>query len=240
MYLFLVIRGKIIKRSASIQALINKSKKDFRSLKRDYDASLQEQTISEELKINVKNIFENLRSCLDYIAHDIHETCIAGSKPRRLYFPIRQSRADFDHAIDSEFPNLSLIKVDVYDLLEAIQPYNDDWLGKFNKLNNYNKHQNLEEQTKTESRYVKVTSRNGDASVSWGPNVSFSGSVSVMGAQINPSTQLPESGSNVKTIITIWVDFKFKENGEFILPFIQKSIDKVESLFIGLNTNIYS
>jgi hypothetical protein len=225
-------------RSNSIQALVSKSKKDFTSLKADYDASLQHQVISEELKIDVKNIFENLRSCLDYIAHDIYEACITGNTPRRLYFPIRQSRAEFDQAINSDFPNLSAIQSEVYDLIEAIQPYNDDWLGKFNKLNNNNKHQDLEEQTKTESRHVEVSSPQGGGSVSWGPGVSFGSGVSVMGAPIDPSTQLPTAGSNVNTKITIWVDFKFKENGESILPFIQKSIDKVESLFVGLSKHI--
>lgn len=225
-------------RSNSIQALISKSKKSFISLKTDYDASLQDQTISEELKIDVKNIFENLRSCLDYIAHEIHETCIAVSTVNRLYFPIRQSRIEFDQAINKDFQNLSSLHRDVYNLIEAIQPYNDDWLGKFNKLNNNNKHQNLEEQTKTESRYVKVSSPSGEGSVSWDPGVSFGGNVSVMGAPIDLNTQLPINGSNVNTKITIWVDFKFKENGESILPFIQKSIDKVEALFISLSRYI--
>ena len=225
-------------RSSSIQALISKSKKSFISLKTDYDASLQDQTISEELKIDVKNIFENLRSCLDYIAHDIREACIVGSTVNRLYFPIRQSRIEFDQAINKDFQNLSFLHSDVYNLIEAIQPYNDDWLGKFNKLNNNNKHQNLEEQTKTESRYVEVSSPSGEGSVSWGPGVSFAGNISVMGAPIDLDTQLPINGSNVNTKITIWVDFKFKENGESILPFIQKSIDKVEALFISLSMHI--
>ena len=113
-------------RSSSIQALISKSKKSFISLKTDYDASLQDQTISEELKIDVKNIFENLRSCLDYIAHDIREACIVGSTVNRLYFPIRQSRIEFDQAINKDFQNLSFLHSDVYNLIEAIQPYNDD------------------------------------------------------------------------------------------------------------------
>ncbi|MDF1643925.1 MAG: hypothetical protein P1U80_07055 [Pseudomonadales bacterium] len=221
-------------RGKSIQALVNKCKKDFVVLKADYDAALQHQSISEELKVDVKNIFENLRSCLDYIAHDIFEACITGSTPRRLYFPIRQSKPEFDQAINNDFTSLQSTHSDVYDLLEAIQPYNDDWLGKFNKLNNNNKHQDLEEQTKTESRHVEVTSPQGSGSVSWGPGVTFGGGVYVMGAPIDPSTQLPAAGSNVNTKITIWVDFKFKENGESILPFIEKSIGKVESLFLDL------
>ena len=65
-----------MKRENSIKALINKSKKTFDPLKKDYQASLNQKGVSEELKINIKNIFENLRSCLDYLAHDIFDTCI--------------------------------------------------------------------------------------------------------------------------------------------------------------------
>jgi hypothetical protein len=225
-------------RSNSIQALVNKSKNDFVSLKSDYDVALQHQTISEQLKIDIKNIFENLRSCLDYIAHDIFEACMTGNTPRRFYFPIRQSSTEFDQAINNDFQNLSSTQSDVYHLLEEVQPYNDPWLGKFNKLNNNYKHQNLEEQTKTEYRHVEVTSPNGGGSVSWGPRVTFGSGVSVMGAQIDPSTQLPVANSGVNTKITIWVDFKFQENGESVLPFIKKSINNVEALFTSLSTYI--
>ncbi|MCH7650514.1 MAG: hypothetical protein IIA63_05050 [Nitrospinae bacterium] len=225
-------------RGKSIQALLNKSKKDFVRLKADYNASLQHQLISEELKVDVKNIFENLRSCLDYMAHDIFEACIGGNAPRRLYFPIRQSKEEFDQAIDSDFRDLPSLQCDVCDLLEGIQPYNDDWLGKFNKLNNNNKHQDLEEQTKTEARHVKVTSPQSGGSVSWGPGVTFGRGVSVMGARIDPTTQMPVANSQVKTEVTIWVDFKFKENGESVLPFIEKSISNIETLFSNLGKHI--
>ena len=57
-------------RSSSIQALISKSKKSFISLKTDYDASLQDQTISEELKIKfydeVKQKYEHLFAGIEY------------------------------------------------------------------------------------------------------------------------------------------------------------------------------
>lgn len=225
-------------RSKNIQALINKSKKDHVALKADYDASIHHKSISDELKVDIKNIFENLRSCLDYMAHDIFEAYIDGNTPRKLYFPIRPSRNEFDQAINNDFPNLPSLQSKVHNLLEGMQPYNDDWLGKFNILNNNNKHQDLEEQTRNESRHVKVSSPQGGGSVSWGPSVTFSGGVSVMGAKIDPNTQLPVENSQVNTEVTIWVDFKFKENGESILPFIDKSIKRVEKLFFELGQYI--
>lgn len=226
-----------MQRSISIQALINKAKKDFTALKSDYASSLQHQTISEELKVDIKNIFENLRSCLDYLAHDIYEECVGDDMPNRLYFPIRQTTQEFTQAINRDFPNLNSNYHDVYTAVEKIQPYNDAWLAKFNKLNNNNKHQNLEEQTKTQSQHVTVSSPQG-GSVSWGSGVTFGSGVFVMGVPIDPNTQMPTPNNQVKTEVVVWVDFKFRENGESVLPFIEKSIENIESLFNEIRQHI--
>jgi hypothetical protein len=105
----------------------------------------------------------------------------------------------------------------VFEILESMQPFRDVWLGQFNRLNNENKHQDLVEQTKTESRHVTVTGSGGG--VSWGPGVTFGSGVRVMGVPIDPRTQLPVPNDVVKTNITTWVDFKFREGGQSVLPF---------------------
>lgn len=40
-----------------------------------------------------------------------------------------------------------------------------------------------------------------------------------MGVPIDPRTQLPVPNDVVKTNITTWVDFKFREGGQSVLPF---------------------
>jgi hypothetical protein len=52
-----------------------------------------------------------------------------------------------------------------------------------------------------------------------------------MGVPIDPRTQLPVPNNIVKTDITIWVDFKFREGGQSVLPFLEKSITRVESTY---------
>ena len=75
-------------RAKSIEALIRKARESFRELKDAYEKSLHEKTIREDLRVDFKNIFENLRSCLDYMAHELFEKHCAGHKqPDRLYFP---------------------------------------------------------------------------------------------------------------------------------------------------------
>lgn len=216
-------------RKKSIAALITKCRDSMSSLKNDYHASLEAKEVSEELKVDIKNILENLRSCLDYIARDIHDKFIARA-PERLYFPIRHTANEFQQAISRDYSGLDQSAPDVYTIIEQVQPYNDAWLGKFNRLNNNNKHEDLVEQTRTETKRVTVSSKGGGGSVSWGPGVTFGSGVSVMGVPIDPRTQMPVPNSTTDTKVEIWVDFKFRDNNESVIPFLDKSVDKVESV----------
>lgn len=215
---------------------MTRTKSSFENLKAEYIKSLDQKEISEELKVDVKNIFENLKSCLDYVAHDIFENCEARGKLGKFYFPIRHSQIEFDHAIKKDFPNLLKKKPAIYKILKDVQPFRCDWISKFNKLNNNNKHQDLVEQTKTKSSQVTVSSDQG--SVSWGSGVTFGSGVTLMGVPIDPRTQMPVPNNQVKTDVTIWVDFKFKENGESVLPFIKLSIRNIEQVLSDLSVHI--
>lgn len=220
-----------MKRAASIEALIRKCRDAHGDLKKAYDASLHDKIIRDDLKVDIKNIFENLRSCLDYLAHELFEAfCKDAKKPDCLYFPIRHTAPEFAQTIQRNYPGLEVNSKAIFDILESVQPFRDAWLGQFNRLNNENKHQDLVEQTRTESRHVSVTGTGGGA-VSWGPGVTFGSGVQVMGVPIDPRTQLPVPNNTVKTEITIWVDFRFREGGQSVLPFITTSIDRVENTY---------
>ena len=226
-----------MKRASSIEALLRKSQTLFADLKRAYDASLHDKQVREDLKVDIKNIFENLRSCLDYLAHDIFEThCPSTKSSERLYFPIRFTADEFNQALNRGYPGLRKKSIVVCNILESIQPYRDPWLGQFNRLNNDNKHQDLVEQTRTVSRQVTV-SRDG-GSVTWGPGVTFGGQVSVMGVPIDPRTQIPVPNNLAQTQVIMWVDFRFKDNGMSVLPFIGTSLKNVEKVFRELQPHI--
>ncbi len=226
-----------MQRTDSIEALLKKARSDLEHLRNEYNASLHEQHVRDDLKVSIKNIFENLRSCLDYLVHDIFEThCATNKKPDRLYFPIRQSTAEFAATVLKEYPALQNVAPKVWDVLESVQPYRDPWLGQFNKLNNHNKHQDLVEQSKIEARHVTV-SRDG-GSVSWGPGVTFGHGVSVMGVPIDPRTQMPVPNNVVKTEVLVWIDFRFREIDQSVLPFIETSIQRVDKLFRSLQPHV--
>lgn len=226
-----------MKRTASIEALLKKATADFIELKTAYNSSLHEKHVRDDLKISIKNVFENLRSCLDYLAQDTFDTLCAGArKPDRLYFPIRPTAPEFAQAMSKYYPGLQAAAKTVYDLLESVQPYRDPWLGQFNKLNNHNKHQDLVEQTRTEARHVTVS--RGGGSVSWGPGVTFGSGVSVVGVPIDPRTQMPVPNTVAKTEVVIWIDFRFQEIDQSVLPFVEGSIQKVDKVFRALAPHI--
>ena len=170
-----------------------------------------------------------MRSCLDYIAHDIVESHCPNTK-NKLYFPIRSSKIEFKSLMKKSYADLDTNNQALYSYLETVQPYNNQWISNFNKLNNNNKHQELAEQTRTESRRVTVSGQ-GEGSVSWGAGVKFGSGVSVMGVPIDQNTQLPVPNKVLETKIITWVDFKFKETGHSVISFIEKSISQVESIF---------
>jgi hypothetical protein len=220
-----------MKRQANIEALLRKARAEFGQLRSAYDKALQAKTISEDLKVDLKNIFENLRSCLDYLAHEISETLCRPPKSNQLYFPIRASEPEFRKVMSDQFDGLEQNAAALFSFLESIQPCKQSWLGQFNRLNNGNKHQDLVEQTRTETVMVNVASPSG-ASVTWNPaNVRFGSGVWVAGVPVDPRTQMPVPNNQAKTTVTKWIDFKFAENGESVLPFVQRSIDQVQTIF---------
>ena len=105
-----------MKRVASIEALLKKASTDFAELKTAYSSSLHEKHVRDDLKVLIKNIFENLRSCLDYIAQDTFDThCAGAKKPDRLYFPIRATAPEFSQAVSKDYPGLQTTAKTVYD-----------------------------------------------------------------------------------------------------------------------------
>lgn len=226
-----------MKRTSSIEALLKRAASDLGDLRTAYDASLHEQHVRDDLKVSIKNIFENLRSCFDYLAQDTFDTlCVGAKKPDRLYFPIRATASEFAQVMAKDYPGVQTAAKAVYDILESVQPYRESWLGQFNKLNNHNKHQDLAEQTRTESRHVTVS--RGGSSVSWGPGVTFGSGVSVAGVPIDPKTQMPVPNNVAKTEVVIWVDFRFKEIDQPVLPFVERSVQKVNEVFNALRPHI--
>jgi hypothetical protein len=153
-------------RKNSIDALLARSEEDLQRIETAYNASLRSKSIPNGLKIDIKNLCENLRSVLDYLAHEIRDACCPAAKTNeRFYFPILSDRKQFEVQVAKWYPDLNINCPELWNYIESIQPYNSagSWLGNFNRLNNENKHGNLVEQTRTEIPEIRVSMAGGVA-----------------------------------------------------------------------------
>lgn len=200
-------------RADSIKAILDRSKQDLAKIEDEYNKSLSAKMIDSNLKIDIKNLCENLRSVLDYLAKDIHDKyCTKSATGERFYFPILPDKTQFGAQMLRWFPNLQATRPDLHSYLESIQPYNSNktkWLGIFNRVNNENKHGDLIEQTRSETKQVKVTTH-GVGEVSWNPNnVKFGSGVYIGGVPVDPRVQMPIPHPSQTVQIITWVDFRF-------------------------------
>jgi hypothetical protein len=211
-------------RQGSIRALLDKAAAQVRKIASEYNKSLDAQTIDPELRIDIKNTCENLRSVLDYLAADIRERYCPKAPAVRFYFPILPDKRTFDARVDQWFPGLRQTAPAVTSALEATQPFQagHEWLGLFNRVNNENKHGDLVEQTRVETQETRVTGQGSQ--VSWGSGVTFGTGVSVIGVPIDPSTQLPVPNASIKVERIIWVDFQFAGLGVSALGLLKHSL----------------
>ena len=107
-----------MKRSSSIEALLKRATFDLGKLREVYNASLHEKHVRDDLKVSIKNIFENLRSCFDYLAQDTFDTlCVGAKKPDRLYFPIRATEPEFAKVMAKDYPSVESATKAVYDVV---------------------------------------------------------------------------------------------------------------------------
>jgi len=219
-------------RKAHVEALLKRSADDLKKIESKYNNSLHAQVIADDLRIDIKDFLEKLRSVLDYLAHDIRETHCPDASPKILfYFPVLADRPKFDGKVGEWYPGLELKSPDLYAYLESLQPYHNDylWLRSFNRINNENKHKNLVPQTRKEIKQIRVTSAHG--SVAWRPeNVKFGPGVAVFGVPIDPKTQMPERHPSQTVEQIIWVDFHFEGENISALGLMNKAYQGISRI----------
>lgn len=229
-----------MKRKHSIESLLTKAKKLLISIEAEYKNSLNAKEIGQELKVDIKNFCENLRSVLDYLAREIFEGyCAKKKRQKRLYFPISPDLKSFEVVIARFFPGLKKNKKKLCDYLLSIQVFQkkeNRWLILFNKLNNENKHEDLVQQTKTESKRVNVKTGNRGL-VSWNPDsVKFGSGILIGGVLVDPQTQMPIPHPLQTVEIVTWVDFKFKGIDVSALWLLKKSLREIEKIYKSIDS----
>lgn len=222
----------MVSRKQDIDALLGRATKDIADVERKYEESLQKKAVAADLRIDIKNLCENLRSALDYIAHDIREHHRPSARRAPFYFPIFPDRKQFETKMEERFPGLRKSAPALWDLLESREPYQKgyEWLGQFNRVNTENKHGQLVEQTRVETPRVNVASAGG-GQVSWDPRaVKFGSGVSIHGVRVDPRTQLPHPDGAIRVDKVVWVDFLFADLGVSALGLLRSALKGVAAI----------
>ena len=219
-------------RAADVETLLHRCDEDVARVEQSYKASLQSQHVRSDLQVDIKNLCGNLRSVLDYLAHDIRETHCPTAPKARFYFPILDSRAAFEGQVRNWYPGLDTAAPDLFAYLERVQPYHPaySWVGAFNRINNENKHGNLVAQTRVQTEQVRVATQGG-GQVNWSPqNVRFGSGVSIGGIPVDPRTQMPLPDPSLRVERIIWVDFRFEGENVSALGLLREAVTGVRAI----------
>jgi hypothetical protein len=222
------------RREKDIKALIADAEQTLADVEAAYASSLAESEVRPELKVKIKHFCEDLRSALDYLAHDVRDShCPLARAGQRFYFPIIDDASSFTRIMDDWYPGLQAAKPELWQYLESVQPFKsgkNSWLAQFNRLNNENKHVALVPQTRTETDRVTVKTQGGGV-VSWNPaNVRFGSGVRIGGVPVNPATQMPVPHSSQSVERVKWVDFRFQELNVSAIALLRQSLTGVREI----------
>lgn len=229
-------------RKDDIEALLSRAEKTLSKINDEYEKALQSKTISAYLRIDIKDYFGNLRSVLDYLAHEIVDKYCPNANPKdMLYFPIRSCLSSFQGVMNKFYPDLITNNKKVYDILENVQPFIKDenkWFTFFNKINNENKHERLVAQKINETKGVNVQIRGGGG-VSWNlSGVKFGSGVFIGGVPVDPSTQMPVPSETQTVTIETWVDFQFEDINVSAIWLTRESLKQISQIYSELKNEI--
>lgn len=153
--------GVLSQHAKSIAALLRSTHISTAKLLDNYLRSAPDSSKLDELKVNLKNVLENQRSSLEYIAHYMAEACTTKPNSNRVQFPVANetdTATTFSQKVDSWFPGLAVNKPKVKDYIISIQHFTgNSWLKKLADLTNFNKHRTLSTQEMGEFNSVVIS-----------------------------------------------------------------------------------
>jgi hypothetical protein len=226
----------------SLKAMIARAEKLVAELGAAYDHDLQAQNVSLEALNITHEIVEKCSNVLDQAMTLFFNRKIAPllvKLPKRGgYFPVARNEDSYRSTMGVwNASDLQTLSPELDAKLRSLQPFSAEEnviYARIRELAN-KKHTSLVPQVRQEQSRVSVA-RAGSGGVSWGPGVTFGGGVSVMGAPIEPQTQMPAHNHGIDVSKEIWVNFLFKEGGENALAFCRQAplaTDRVLDVLFG-------
>lgn len=174
-------------------------------------------------QVYTKNILENCRSALDYMANLIVKRYNITINPKSIYFPICKTQKKFEENRILSF--LEKENTELFGIIKNVQPCykrpDSNWLDIFNDMNNDYKH----------NGFTPLESRFGTGDGGW---CAMSHCMSLGKMTLN----LTEEKTGIKTVTTtdfqndrmnkFW--FVFADKEEELVPFLRKTTDETYKL----------
>ena len=238
-------------RKSDVDVILIAATKQYKMVRQDFEKALRDKSL--DLRVPVKNLMENLRSALDYMAHDIYESCCKSpraasgqSDPKNIYFPYGQTEADFKARAESSLPGLASNAPNVYKMLLSIQPFfcGDSWLYDLCVILNEKKHDRLKAQERSESETYTVESQHGSVTIPVNnPNIkvtSLPGAVKIFGvpAEFREDGIHTAPSDKLKHTRTKWVAFTFIDTNVNVINLLDKATAGINNIAEELYQNI--
>jgi hypothetical protein len=218
-----------------ITALLAEGDAQIALVQKEYQEALQQQHAGATLRVRIKNVLENQRSALEYLANGLHEA-LGGAPSKRVYYPVSFAPKDFASLIKGQMPAVQAGS-SLYKAIETGQPYKPGyvWIGHLAVLTRENKHHRLTPQIRDETRVVQVGMLGGGA-VQYRPQqagkggVRFGVGVSIGGVPIDPATQRPVPSPTQTVVERIYVDWQFDDPRVSVLQTLREIQDGLPKL----------
>lgn len=231
-------------RKNHVLALLEHAKNDLIAIiEPKYKESLTLKNVPASLQIDIKNYMENLRSALDYLAHDIYEKIIKPNQPttkkiENIHFPYGKTENDFKSRMESNLPGLQTLNPAVFKLIEELQPFKRkyDWLYQFCKIVNEKKHDKLTPQEKSETETMTASIQNGDVTIPINnPHLDIKQGeeaiVTIGGVPVRFDNKgIHPLGPGLKRTITTWISFTFKDTDIPVLWLLERALEEINKL----------
>lgn len=148
-----------------IAALLDDAAEQMRTAEKLHDEALDNADARSRFKTRVKNVLENQRSALDYLAVGI--TKEYGTPKGLIYYPLAQSEDEFAAVMERKMPGVTAAQPDIAAAIQRHQPYNNEWLRELSQLTREQKHNQLTLQIVDETYQCRVTEKETGAFVQW-------------------------------------------------------------------------
>jgi hypothetical protein len=234
-------------RIKQIQALLSKNDKILNTIEKEYNSIIEKNgEISDDLRIDIKNYFENLYSILQYMAHEIYEKYCPKTKGyHNVYFPITNKNSNkkkFEDLINGYFPNLKNSNLTLYNKLESLQFFydsNNEWLLDLNTIVSKNKHEELSYQKKELFKSIELIVDGSKGRINEGGIFRIKegitlkiGDLLVTGPYKFSTDKPPESfDPRMKLKHLVWIEFSFDLIDESVIPFLRKCLIGIKIIY---------